>query len=133
MGFDLSTLNDSLKKQEEGVPVKIKHPATGEELGITIYVASYDSEKVRRVAREMGNKALLERRRNPRKADTVEAHEERTFAIAAAAIVGWEGLESEGKPLEFNRENARMIVERFSFVAEQIDMVAGDRANFFAN
>lgn len=131
MGFDLSTLDTGSQRQEDGVPVEIKHPVTGQGLGITVTVASYESERVKAVARAMGNKALLQQKRNPRKADTVEAVEERTLEIAIAAIVGWDGVELEGKKLPFTRENARTVLERYPFIAEQIDAVAADRAAFF--
>lgn len=131
MGFDLSTLDTGTRRKEDGVPVELKHPATGQPLGITITVASYESERVKAVARAMGNKALLQQKRNPRKADTVEAIEERTFEIACAAIVSWEGLELDGKPLPFTRENARTVLERYPEIAEQVDTVASDRAAFF--
>lgn len=133
MGFDLSSLDGAARKQEDGVPVEIKHPATSEPLGITITVASYESERVKAVARQMGNKALVQQKRSPRKPETIEALEERTIEIAAAAIVGWEGVELDGKALPFTRENARTILERFPFIAEQIDAVAADRAAFFTN
>lgn len=132
MSFDLSSLDAGVSRQEEGIPVDIRHPATGKPLGITITVASYESERVKAVAREMGNQLLLQQRRNPKKADSVEAHEERTFRIALAAIIGWEGVEMAGKPLPFSRENARTVLERYPFIAEQIDAAAGDRAAFFA-
>jgi hypothetical protein len=100
---------------------------------MVITVASYESERVKRIAREIGNKALIEQKRNPRKGDSVEAIEERTFAIAIASIVDWSGLEMDGKPLECTRDNIRMVLEKFPFIAEQIDAAAGDRALFFGN
>jgi ubiquitin len=133
MGFDLASLETARKKQEEGVTVAIKHPATGAELGITITIASYESERVKRVAREMANKALLEQKRNPKKGETVEAIEERAMNIAIAAILDWQGIEMDGKPFPFNRENARMLLEKFPFIGEQLDSAAGDRSLFFGN
>ncbi|MFP1634085.1 hypothetical protein ACLB6G_20335 [Zhengella sp. ZM62] len=133
MGFDLSAFDEGKKKQEEGIPVPIKHPATGEETGIVITVASYESERVKAVAREIANRALADQKKNSRKVDTVEAIEDRTFAIALASIVGWSGLEKDGKELPFTRDNARMILEAYPFIAEQIDAAAQDRALFFGN
>lgn len=132
MAFDLSTLETGRKKQDEGVEVPIKLP-DGSNSGMVITVASYESERVKRIAREIGNKALIEQKRNPRKGDSVEAIEERTFAIAIASIVDWSGLEMDGKPLECTRDNIRMVLEKFPFIAEQIDAAAGDRALFFGN
>lgn len=133
MAFDIDQFEPVRQRQEAGIPVAIKHPVTGEPTGIVITVASYESERVKKVAREMGNKALLDQRRNPRKGETVEAIEDRTFAIAIAAIVDWEGIEQKGKPLAFSRENARMLLEKLPWVAEQIDQAAGDRTAFFGN
>lgn len=132
MAFDLSTLETGRKKQDEGVEVSIKLP-DGSDSGMVITVASYESERVKRIAREIGNKALIEQKRNPRKGDSVEAIEERTFAIAIASIVDWSGLEMDGKPLECTRDNIRMVLEKFPFIAEQIDAAAGDRTLFFGN
>jgi hypothetical protein len=133
MSFDLSKLEGARQKQEDGVPVAIKHPATGADLGITITIASYESERVKRVAREMANRAMMEAKRNPRRGDTVEAIEERTIAIAAAAIIDWKGIEMDGKPLPFTRDNAKMLLEKFPFIGEQLDAAAGDRSLFFAD
>src|ERR1044071_689416 len=99
MAFALSNLAPAVTKQEDGIRVEIKHPATGEPLGMVFTVASYDSERVKAVARSLGNKALTQQKRNPRRSDTVEAIEDRTFAIAVAAVVNWEGVEVDGKAL----------------------------------
>lgn len=132
MAFDLSTLEPGRQKQEDGVSVRIKLP-DGTDSDIVLTVASYESERVKRTAREIGNKALLEQKRNPRKGESVEAIEDRTFAIAISSIVGWEGIEMDGKPLPFTRENVRMVLEKFPFIAEQVDAAASDRALFFGN
>lgn len=131
MGFDLSSLDAAVAKQEDGIRVEIKHPATGEPLGMIFTVASYDSERVKAVARSLGNKVLVSQKRNPRRTDTVEAMEDRTFAIAVAAVVGWEGVDLDGKALPCTPDNVRMVLERYPAIAEQVDAAASDRAAFF--
>lgn len=131
MGFDLSTFDANLQKQEEGLPVEIKHPATDEPLGITIWVACYESERVMALARAIGNKVKQERAKKPNKVGKLEQDEERMRSLAVAATVKWEGVEYEGQKLEFTQDNALMIYEKFHFIQDAIEEFGGDRANFF--
>jgi hypothetical protein len=131
MGFDLSTLDGGVKKQEDGLPVEIKHPATDEPLGITIWVACYESERVMARARAIGNKVKQERAKKPHKIGKIEQDEENMRHLAIAAIVKWDGILVDDKPLPLNDDNAAMVLSKYRFIQDAIEEFGGDRANFF--
>jgi hypothetical protein len=126
--LDLSSLKEEASAIEDGVEVKITHPVTGEETGMIVTVASYESSAVRSVQRRIANSAMKKRKKGM---PTAEDAEEGTYAIAAAAVLGWSGVTEDGEPLEFTKSNVIKVLKAWPFIAEQIDEVADDRANFF--
>lgn len=133
MSFDLSTFTPAKQRQEEGVAVSIKHPVSGEDLGMTFYVCSYESERVRKTTRDLANQILSEQRRNPKRVETAEMKEQRALAIVIASVVRWEGVEFEGQSLIASPENIRMVIEKFPWIGEQLDAAASDRSLFFGS
>lgn len=132
MAFDLTAFEGTAKAFEEGVDVPIKHPVTGEPLGLTIRVASYQSERVRKVQRKMANAALREQRRNPKKATTSEEIEERSREVIGAAIIDWKGFEKAGKPYPCTPENVAAVLSNpdLWFIGDQVDKAADDQSAF---
>lgn len=130
--MDLSKFDGFAKSFDEGVVVDILHPATGEKLGMSVTVASYQSERVKKLQRKMANAAMREQRRNPKKAATVEEVEEKAHDLMVASVVAWDGFERDGKPLPCTPENVRAVVTNpdLFFVAEQIDKAADDAQGF---
>lgn len=131
MNFDLSSLDSGVKAQEEGLPMPLLHPKTGEPTGVVIRVASYESERVMARARAIGNRVRAEKAKQPLKATRVEQDEDTMKALAVAAVVGWENLQHEGKPLAYSEANAEMILAKYKFVQDQVEKFGGDRSNFF--
>lgn len=132
MGFDLSTLNDGRKKQEDGVEVEIIHPATKQPTGIVITVACYESERVMAEARRLGN-AKRQKMAKGRVSDPVEADEERIISLAVAATVSWSGIEENGEPLACKPDIVARVYRQFPFILDQVQEAGSDRALFFAN
>jgi len=130
--MDLSSFEGLAQGFEEGVDVEILHPTTGAKTGLVVRVASYQSERVKRIQRRLANEALKEQKRNPRKVTKVEEAEEKAHDIIVAAVISWEGFELGGKPLECTPENVRKVVSNpdLWFIAEQIDKAADDQAAF---
>ena len=130
--MDLSTFSGLSQRFDEGVEVEIRHPVTEKKLGLTVRVASYQSERVKKIMRRQANAAMKERQRNPKKAMTVEQAEERSHEIIIAAVVDWSGFEMKGEPLECTPENVRAVIENpdLWWIGEQIDKAAEDQAAF---
>ncbi|WP_309086389.1 hypothetical protein [Chelativorans sp.] len=130
--MDLSKFDGLAKTFDEGVEVDIRHPVTGEKLGMTVTVASYQSERVKKLQRKMANQALREQRRNPKKAATIEEVEEKAHDLMVAAVISWTGFERDGKELPCTPENVRAVVSNpdLWFIAEQIDKAAEDSQAF---
>jgi hypothetical protein len=131
MSFDLATLDSGVKAQEEGLPMPLLHPKTGEPTGVILRVASYESERVMARARAIGNRVRAERAKQPLKATRVEQDEDTMRALAVAALVGWENLEHDKKPLPYSEANAEMILSKYKFIQDQVEKFGGDRSNFF--
>lgn len=116
---------------EDAFDLEIVHPVTGEKTGLVVQVVSYRSERVKRVQRRLGNAAIRENKRNPKKTGTFEEIEERTNDIVAASIVGW-NITKGGKPVPSTPEEIIKIISdpKYFFISEQVDKAADDDANF---
>ena len=130
--MDLAKFDGLARSFDEGTVVEIRHPVTGEKTDLTVTVASYQSERVKKLQRKMANAAMREQRRNPKKAATVEEVEEKAHDLMVAAVIGWSGFERDGKPLECTPENVRAVLTNpdLYFIAEQIDKAAEDAQAF---
>ena len=62
--------------------------------------------------------------------DSVDADK---LELAIACTKGWVGFESNGKDLEFNPKNCRMLYTRLPFVREQVEQYLNDRGNFLTS
>lgn len=133
--MDLAKFNGMAKAFDEGVEIEIRHPATNEPLGLKVRVASYQSERVKKVQRKLANAAIRDQKRNPRKTATIEETEEKAFEIVAAAVLSWDGFERNEETLECTPENVLSVVEdpNLWFISEQIDKAADDQVAFFTN
>lgn len=127
-GFDLSAFDGLQAAQEEGVPVDILHPATGESMGVTIVVAGPDSTHAKKAERLMINRRLRSRKTSVM--DAGELQEEGLKKLAAMTL-SWTGIVDSGKAVECTPENALKVFARAPFIAEQVAEAAGDRAAFF--
>lgn len=130
--MDLSKFDGLAKSFDEGQEVEIRHPSTSEKLGLKVRIASYQSERVKKLQRKMANAAMREQRRNPKKASTIEEVEEKAHDIMVAAVISWEGFERDGKELPCTPENVRAVLVNpdLWFVGEQIDKAAEDAQGF---
>ncbi|WP_223566940.1 hypothetical protein [Agrobacterium tumefaciens] len=116
---------------EEAFDLDITHPVTGEKTGLVVQVASYRSERVKRVQRKLGNASLRENKKNPKKVGTIEEVEERTNEIVAASIVGWNLTRNKVEVPCTPEEILKIISDsRYFFIAEQVDKAADEDANF---
>lgn len=130
--MDLSKFDGFAKSFDDGLRVEIRHPVTGEKLGMAVTVASYQSERVKKVQRKLANAAMREQRRNPKKAATVDEVEDKAHDLMCAAVLSWEGFERDGKELPCTPENVRAVITSpdLFFISEQIDRAAEDQQAF---
>lgn len=131
MTSDLSQFTGLAAALEEGFDLTIIHPTTGEKTDIVIKVASYRSERVKRVQRRLANAAIREGKKNPKKVGTVEEIEEKTNEIVAASVISW-NLTNGGKPVECTPDSVLNIISNpdYFFISEQIDKAADEDAHF---
>jgi len=129
-GFDLAAFDGFNAAQNDGVAIEIVHPGTGEPLGVTITVAGPDSDQAKKADRAMINRRLKAQKTKMLTAEELQAEALRKLA---ACVLSWEGMVSDGKPLECITENAVLAFERAPWLAEQVAEAAGNRAAFFTS
>lgn len=133
--MDLSELSVS----SEASDMPLVHPGTGEVLvdekgvPVTLKVISTDNEAYKKVERKIQNKRLKDRSlvRNNKINITMDQIEEETTLRAVTCIVGWSSnLELGGKKLVYSPASAERLIRELSWVREQVEEYATDRANF---
>ncbi|HEV7436863.1 MAG TPA: hypothetical protein VGO22_18670 [Pseudorhizobium sp.] len=130
--FDLEKFEQEVSFDfEDTFTVEIIHPVSREKTGLEIEVASYRSERVKRIQRKLANAAIRENRKNPKKIGTVEEVEERTNEIVAASVISW-NMTRGGQAVPATPEEVMKIISdpRYFFIAEQVDAAADEDANF---
>lgn len=129
--IDLANI-DTVKGANEGFDVQIYHPATNEDLGITINVIGKDSDEFQKITREQTKKRMQKAAKGGFRNVTipVEELEEDSLKLLAACTKGWKGVVENGKAIECTKENAMAIYEKYPWIREQVDTAIGDRANF---
>lgn len=120
--MDLSQLNVSAAGSSV---LTLRHPATGEDLDITITLLGKDSPEYRKAVSKTGNARL-----GSRKKLTVEQAQQDGIDLLTAVTVGWSGLEENGEALPYTQDNAKRIYREYSWIREQADEFVHDRANF---
>ncbi len=122
---------DILSLHPNTITLDLKHPATGESIGVTVELRSLESDEVKAVERQLKNKAL----KGGRNTVTAEKIDDNTVALLSAAIVSWTfsgdaNLGGDKKPA-CNEANKRKLLA-VAPIAKQIDVALGDEAAFFA-
>lgn len=111
--------------------VHIKHPATGEPIGLVITLRPDTDPVVVEARRRFLNDRLAKRGKI-----TAEKLEQQQNAVLIAAISGWtwEGdVTFEGAKPDFNPVNLAKVLKKLPWMREQIDEELGDNAAFFQN
>jgi hypothetical protein len=126
--FDLAQLSPA-----ESAVVEIYHPVSKVNIGISITVASTDSEAFRKASQAQQNKRLKQMTRGRRGAGTAltaEEMEEESLDLLASCTLGWEGVNYGTDPLPFSKEAARNLYRKHAFIREQVDEAMADRSLF---
>lgn len=131
-----SDLNDIFAiKPIDQLGVKIKHPGTGKEIGLEIFVRSLEHPDVKRITDAVRTKANKANLRG--KAQTAADERENSIQIITAAVVGWNWYEVDGvmgnaggAQLDYNPANVRKVLET-DIIRGQVDSFLTDEAAFF--
>ena len=125
MTFDLAKL-DTAKVAEEGAELRVAHPTTGEDLGITITLIGTDSKTFRDISKSRATASL---KKKTREID-LDQNEQDSIELLARCTKGWSGITENGKDIPFNHENAVQLYTKYLWLREQIDRFMADRSNF---
>jgi hypothetical protein len=125
--FDLKEAANS------GISVDLAHPITGETLeddkgkSINIKILGRDSAKWQQAQKRNAAKNANKYRNGK----VPEAEVERQVRdLLAECTVSWSGIVYNEEVLKCSKENALMIYEKRSWIAEQVLEAAADRANY---
>lgn len=141
--LDLSTL-DTTAACDKGTEIELLHPITKAPLGIFWMILGKDSkvfqDHVRQqIDEDMRRAAMSKKRGKDPEIMSTAKREARGIALLAACSKGWrtvaDGVEKdtimfEGKELEFSESNAYKILEKLTWLRDQIDEAIADLENF---
>lgn len=125
MTFDLAKL-DTAKVAEEGAELRVAHPTTGEDLGITITLIGTDSKTFRDISKSRATASL---KKKTREID-LDQNESDAVELLAKCTKGWSGINENGKEVAFSYDNAVQLYTKYLWLREQIDRFMADRSNF---
>ena len=126
--IDLSDIEASISRQDEGIDVALVGLDGKTPLGITIRVAGPDSARAI-AAQEAQTDELLERQDASK--PTAKQLAERGVAYLARVTIGWSpNIVIESEERAYSEENAVLLYTRLRFIREQVDRAAGNRARF---
>ena len=125
MTFDLAKL-DTAKVAEEGAELRVAHPTTGEDLGITITLIGTDSKTFRDISKSRATASL---KKKTREID-LDQNESDAVELLAKCTKGWTGITENGKEVSFSYDNAVQLYTKYIWLREQIDRFMADRSNF---
>jgi hypothetical protein len=111
--------------------LEIKHPSTGESVGLTVELVSPTDDRFKRIERKVTDVAMKKRARG--KTFTADELEENRNALIASTIVGWKWSKDGsfgGEKLEFNSSNVAKVLA-VDWIRGQIDEALAEPANFF--
>lgn len=122
---DLASL-DTAALAESGAVLKLCHPVTGDELGITITLVGADSPTYRKTEAR-----LLEKyRKQQAKKRGPEDYRRDAAETAAACTVDWQNVQVDGEDVPCTKENAKALYLRFPWMYEQVQAFIGDRQSY---
>lgn len=128
MTIDLDQFSGLVASQEQGFALAIKGPDGIIDLGLTITVAGPDSERQRKARQKQINRRIAKRNPGPM---TAEELAETEIEMLSEVTVSWEpNIKVGGKELACSVENAATLYRAYPFIAEQVNLAAGSRADF---
>lgn len=134
--MDLASI-DTVKGANAGAEVKLYHPSTNEDMGITICVLGKDSDEFQKINRAQSKRRMEKLSKGGFRGANIplESIEQDGLELLASLTKTWkqgdkQTLTLDGVELACNKDNAVLIYKRFPWIKEQVDSFIGDRANF---
>ena len=128
----MSDLGLNIQKVNDSADFELLYEDTDKPMGITLCLASPDSEVYKAVERKISNERLEKVRRN--KNISVEHTEQWRIKLLVGVTTGWKfyppAVKKGDKGPEFNQVNLRALFEQYPEIAEQVDRFLADRGNF---
>ena len=115
-----------------GYPLQLVHPATGEKLDGIITIRGDESKEVQAYNRRRFMEMQKRERMNKSKNNDFTAAELEDLAVenAIVRVIGWKNIKKDGKDLDFNRENADMVLRDYPWIRKQVTEAAEDLSLF---
>lgn len=134
--MDISKLSE-LNAAENGVTheFELTHPVTGKGIGITLKLISREADVPRNLSIRLADKmrvAEAKAQRTGKAGASLAEIEQNGVELLAACVVGWSGVEEDGKPLGFSKEALKEHLLGINWVREQINTQLDDLTNFIA-
>ena len=132
---DLSGI-DVVKAANDGAPIDIVHPISGDPLGISIQILGRDSDEFKKVTAEQSRRRLRAMTKGGTfKVDAVpQAEVEKDGLMALVAVTkGWAPnivIDKGEDASPFTKENCIRLYTRHPYIREQVDVGVNERANF---
>ena len=127
-----TTGQDVAEREDAGIIIPLRNERGEKEYQgdgktpVTMLVAGTYSSRYRRALEASRDQALKQR--------TVDGDqlEQRSLAVVAACVIGWEGLETDDHtPIPFSKANALDILAACPWIREQVEAAMNDHAAFF--
>ena len=142
--FDFAAL-DLAEAADKPFEFEIKHPESGDGLGVFVSVVGAESATFQAYIRAEGNKArrrqFEQQRKGREEPMTLEEEEETILRALAACMTGWRSvIDGQDEPvimwggnrLQFSTDAAIKWLKQFRWVREQVNKATADIANFIA-
>lgn len=124
------TLEDiiaNIADQDKGKEFELVDPVDGKPTGIKFRVAGPDSETQHRARLALTDE--LAEMADDRGRVTAEQRERARINSLARCVLGWT-IEENGKPIPFNQKNVVRVLMAGTWIQQQVDAFASDRAAF---
>ena len=113
--------------------VQILHPATGDELGISVEVMSFGDPRLKRIIRQINDQK--QEREARRKIMRTEDMESNSVRLVANAIVGWDWSKSsfgfKGERPAFSLKKAIEVLSELDWFYTQLNEEIANEKAFF--
>lgn len=134
MSFDLAK-NNLAEVAEEGYEFELKMPGTGEGTGVLIKVRGDQSKTVKAYARKKYSEFRLKEQQAKRRGKevedmTLEEAEDLAIESAIVRVIGWKNITENGKPVDFNQENATRVFKEHPWIREAVLEESAQILNF---
>lgn len=124
---------DLSKLAAAGKTYEIRHPVTGENIGVRLVMVSLEDDKLRKLRRAIMDRSSKLQLRG--KSFTAAEQEKNYIDLLFAAVQGWEwygDANFNGEKPVYTRENFATVCEKLPWFRDQIDAEVSEVTNFIS-